>query len=86
MPVGSILAKESIEISKKKMTARIGPLFTMTKLAAGGAPDTNDWLYGGILPNGKVMKFKQSFCHDCHMGWAEQDYLAYPVEEVRVTN
>ena len=86
MPVGSVLAKESIGISKKKKEARTGPLFIMTKLEAGGAPDYGDWLYGGVQPNGKPMKVKQSFCHDCHAGWAEQDMLAYPLEEVRVSN
>lgn len=85
MPVGSVLAKESIKISKKKMKARIGPLFIMTKLEEGGAPETDDWLYGGVQPNGKPMKFKQSFCHDCHVSWEDQDNLAYPLEEVRVS-
>lgn len=86
MPVGSVLAKESISVSIKKKAARVGPLFLMTKLEAGGAPETNDWLYGGLQPNGKPMKFKQSFCHDCHVGWEDQDSLAYPMEEVRVLN
>lgn len=86
MPVGSVLAKESITFSKKKKTARPGPLFIMTKVAAGEAPETNDWVYGGLQPNGKPMKFKQSFCHDCHTAWEDQDYLAYPVEEVRISN
>lgn len=84
MPVGSVLAKESISFSKKKKTARPGPLFVMTKMEAGSIPETGDWLYGGLQPNGKPMKFKQSFCHDCHAGWAEQDFLAYPLEEVRI--
>ena len=86
MPVGSVLAKESIRIHKKKKQAVVGPLFIMTKVAVGSVPETNDWVYGGIQPNGKPMKFKQSFCHDCHAGWAEQDYLAYPLEEVRISN
>lgn len=86
MPVGSVLAKESITISKKNKAARIGPLFLMTKLAEGEAPETADWLYAGLQPNGKPMKFKQSFCHDCHSGWEDQDALAYPLEEVRVSN
>ncbi|MEO9516331.1 MAG: cytochrome P460 family protein [Paracoccaceae bacterium] len=85
MPVGSILAKESISISIKKKKARPGPLFIMTKLEAGGAPETGDWLYAGLQPNGKVMKVKQSFCHDCHVGWEDSDMLAYPLEEVRVS-
>jgi len=84
MPVGSILAKESISISKKKKTARPGPLFIMTKMETGSIPETDDWLYGGLQPNGKPMKFKQSFCHNCHIGWEDQDALAYPLEEVRI--
>ncbi|MGB7244298.1 MAG: cytochrome P460 family protein [Sulfitobacter sp.] len=85
MPVGSVLAKESVSISKKKKMARPGPLFIMTKLDAGGAPETDDWLYGGLQPNGKPMKFKQAFCHDCHAGFEDQDFLAYPLEEVRIS-
>ncbi len=85
MPVGSVLAKESIKVSTKKKKAIVGPLFIMTKLEAGGAPETDDWLYGGVQPNGKPMKFKQSFCHDCHSAWEDQDSLAYPLEDVRVS-
>ena len=84
MPAGSILAKESITISIKKKKARPGPLFLMTKLEAGASPETGDWLYAGLQPNGKVMKVKQSFCHDCHVGWEASDMLAYPLEEVRL--
>ncbi|GGX49478.1 hypothetical protein GCM10007385_17130 [Tateyamaria omphalii] len=84
MPVGSILAKESITISIKKKAARPGPLFIMTKVGTDEAPDTAGWLYAGLQPNGKVMKVKQSFCHDCHAGWEAQDYLGYPLEEVRL--
>lgn len=85
MPVGSILAKESIKITKNS-EARVGPLFLMTKLEAGASPETADWLYGGIQPNGKPMKFSQAFCHDCHVAWEAQDMLAYPLPEVRVSN
>ena len=84
MPVGSVLAKESISFSKKKKTARPGPLFLMTKMETGSIPETDDWLYGGVQPNGKVMKVKQAFCHDCHTAWSERDALAYPLEEVRI--
>ncbi|MEO9650477.1 MAG: cytochrome P460 family protein [Roseobacter sp.] len=84
MPVGSVLAKESISFSKKKKTARPGPLFIMTKMELGSIPETDDWLYSGVQPNGKVMKVKQSFCHDCHTAWGDRDSLAYPLEEVRI--
>ena len=82
MPVGSILAKESFSLSKKGK-ARKGPLFFMTKLAAGEAAKFGDWLYGAFKPNGKVMKVKQSFCHGCHKAFEDQDSLGYPDEDVR---
>jgi len=85
MPVGSVLAKESITVSIKKKAARPGPLFIMTKVGADEAPETAGWLYSGLQPNGKVMKVKQSFCHDCHVGWEVQDHLGYPLEEVRLS-
>jgi hypothetical protein len=86
MPAGSVLAKESITISTKKKEARVGPLFIMTKGEAGSSPETGDWVYAGVQPNGKPMKFKQSFCHDCHVAWEAQDMMAYPIPEVRVSN
>ncbi|MET4102425.1 hypothetical protein ABIE58_001859 [Roseovarius sp. MBR-78] len=86
MPAGSVLAKESITISTKKKTARPGPLFIMTKGEDGSSPDTGDWVYAALMPNGKPMKIKQSFCHDCHVSWEAQDMMAYPIEEVRVSN
>ena len=86
MPVGSILAKESARLNKKKGAVVVGPLFIMTKVEAGTAPETGDWVYSGVLPNGKPMKFKQAFCADCHKGWEAQDDLGYPLEEVRVSN
>lgn len=84
MPVGSILAKESIGLKDGKAVP--GPLFIMTKVAAGQAPDTNDWVYDGVQPNGAKMNFPQKFCHDCHLGFEDRDYLGYPVEDVRVSN
>ncbi len=85
MPVGSVIAKESITISKKKKAARVGPLLIMTKLEKGASPDTADWLYSGVQPSGKPLKVSQKFCHDCHAPYEDQDYLGYPVEEFRIT-
>lgn len=84
IPVGGVLAKESIKIGKEGK-ARVGPLFIMTKVGLEEAPETMGWLYSGVQPNGKPLKFKQAFCHDCHVGWESQDALAYPLEEVRVS-
>ena len=85
MPAGSVMAKESFKV-KKDGTLAVGPLFIMTKLEEGGAPDYGDWLYAALQPSGKTMGIKQSFCHDCHVGWEAQDALAYPLEEVRISN
>ena len=88
MPVGSVLAKESFSLYKKgdkKGQPRVGPLFIMTKVAAGEADETDNWVYSGVQPNGKPLKFKQSFCHDCHAAFEGQDALGYPLEEVRVS-
>lgn len=82
MPVGSILAKESVAV--RKGTGRVGPLFFMTKV--DDAPDYDNWFYSGVQPNGKPLKISQAFCHDCHTAFDNQDSLGYPLEEVRVSN
>ena len=89
MPVGSVLAKESFSLhtkGDKKGQPRVGPLFIMTKVAPGEADETDGWVYAGVQPNGKELKFKQSFCHDCHAAFEGQDALGYPLEEVRIAN
>ncbi len=82
MPVGSVLAQESFGISSG--AGSIGPLFVMTKLEPGAAPDTDDWRYDAVTGTGDTMGISQAFCHDCHVTWEAQDNLAYPIEEVRV--
>mgnify|MGYP000583782055 CR=1 FL=1 len=84
MPVGSILAKESYKL-RNNGNPRPGPLFIMTKVAAGEADEFDNWVYDAVQPNGKTMKIKQSFCHNCHTSWEDQDSLAYPLEDVRVS-
>lgn len=84
MPVGSIIAKESFNVSKKGKVQK-GPLFFMTKVAAGGEADEfGQWVYSANRTNGKVMKIKQSFCHNCHGNYDDQDSMGYPVEDVRL--
>ncbi len=83
MPAGSVLAKESLKITDNA-TVRVGPLFIMTKVAAGEADEFDNWVYSAVQPNGKAMGISQGFCHDCHAAFADQDSLGYPLEEVRV--
>ena len=86
LPVGSILAKESFNVNKKGEMQK-GPLFFMTKVAAGGdAAKYGDWFYAAVQPNGKEMKIKQEFCHGCHGAYDTQDSLGYPSEEVRLSS
>lgn len=82
MPVGAVLAKESIAIRDR--VARAGPLFLMEKLGDAVAPATGGWLYIGFQPSGEAMTFPQSFCHDCHSAFVGQDSLAYPRPELRL--
>lgn len=86
MPVGSVLAKESYKL-KNDGTPRRGPLFIMTKVEAGGeAGEFDNWVYSAVQPNGKNMGVKQSFCHNCHQAFADQDSMGYPDPNVRLSN
>jgi len=82
MPVGAILAKESIGLGHG--AAQVGPLFIMEKVGADAAPDTGGWRYSGVQPNGAELGAPESFCHDCHGAFEGQDSLAYPAEALRV--
>jgi hypothetical protein len=84
MPVGTVIAKESYKL-RKDGTPRLGPLLIMTKVEAGTeAEEFGNWVYSGVQPNGKNMGVKQSFCHDCHSAYADQDNLGYPLDHVRL--
>ena len=85
MPVGSILAKESFNVSKKGKIKK-GPVFFMTKVAASDAKEYGNWIYAAVTPKGKVMKVKQGFCHGCHGAFEDQDSMGYPGEEVRISS
>lgn len=83
MPVGTVIAKESFSISSKGK-AKPGPLFIMEKVAPGTSPKTGDWFYTMVSAKGKpqaINVFKA--CHECHSGFADSDFVGFPVEEVR---
>lgn len=86
MPVGSVLAKESYSLTGDG-APRPGPLFIMTKVEAGGdAEEFGNWVYSAVQPNGKNMGIQQSFCHNCHQAFADQDSMGYPDPSVRLSN
>jgi len=90
MPVGSVVAKDSFSVNSKGQTSA-GPMFLMEKMANGFAPDTGNWRYTMIMPNGVVFgrtngknSSAMEFCAACHGGVAEdQDYLLLLPDEYR---
>lgn len=89
MPVGSILAKDSLTIDATGKAAP-GPLFLLEKMAAGFDSENGDWKYTMIMPNGTiwgVTNGKNSngmrFCSNCHIAAEDYDYLFFLPEEYR---
>lgn len=85
MPAGTLIAKESFAVTDKGKVRR-GPLFFMEKTAAGKSPQTNDWFYYAVAPNGAPMGVPVvKACHQCHNdNFGDRDGLGYPVEEARL--
>lgn len=84
MPAGTVIAKESFSVNAQGK-AKAGPLFFMEKAPAGSSPETNDWYYMMVAPNGAPMAVNVvQACHACHSGFDYRDGLGYPVEEARV--
>jgi hypothetical protein len=85
MPAGTVIVKESFDVSEKG-AAKPGPLFIMQKVEAGKSPETGDWYYMMVSPKGAPVPVPvMQACNACHQGnYAAQDGLGYPVEEVRV--
>ncbi len=93
MPAGGIVAKPTFSISPTG-EALWETLFLMEKAAEGTSPDTNDWLYTAIMPDGTLMgrtlganSDAMVFCASCHMGMgADTDDLTFLPEDYRVRN
>ena len=87
IPAGTVIAKESFAVDKAGK-ARKGPLFLMEKVAEGRSPETMDWYYMAVAPDGTPMRLDvMKACNECHMGnFGHQGGLGYPVEEARVKN
>ncbi len=89
-PVGTVLAKDSITLTDKG-TRFPGAMFVMEKLAEGRSPDTGDWRYLMIIPDGTIFGDTLGddpdlveYCHLCHEDKADQDYVFFVPEEFRV--
>ncbi len=89
LPVGSILAKDSITVSKDGK-AMPGALFLMEKMATGFNYVSGDWRYTMILPDGSLFGTTNGegadrvrFCISCHLAVEQQDHLFYIPREYR---
>ncbi|WP_170383838.1 cytochrome P460 family protein [Ruegeria atlantica] len=87
LPVGSVLAKDSVTVTDEG-NIHPGALFVMEKLPEGTSPDTADWRYIMVLPDGSMFGdttgFRASavaYCHDCHEAVADRDYTFFVPED-----
>ncbi|MHA1528434.1 MAG: cytochrome P460 family protein [Alphaproteobacteria bacterium] len=85
IPAGAVIAKESFAVTVAGKVKK-GPLFIMQKVEAGVSPETNDWYYMAVAPNGTPMAVNvMKACNECHMeNYGFQGGLGYPDPEVRV--
>ncbi len=91
LPQGSILAKDSFEVTPDG-DVLTGPLALMEKMQPGFNPQSRDWRYTMILPDGMVFGItdgegsdRVEFCIECHIAAGDDmDHLFYVPEDYRV--
>lgn len=86
-PAGSVLAKDSMTIMDNGKIYP-GALSVMEKLATGSSPDTADWRYLVILPDGTLFgdtvgeeAEQVDYCHACHAARASKDFVFFVPDE-----
>lgn len=91
-PEGTVLAKDSITIMDNGKFFP-GALFIMEKLRAGKSPDTADWRYVVVNPDGSLygdttgeLSELVAYCHTCHQAKSNKDYVFFIPEEYRINN
>ncbi len=91
LPEGSVLAKDSFEVTTLGDVVT-GPLALMEKMQPGFYPESRDWRYTMILPDGSLFgttKGERServeFCAECHRAAGdEDDHLFFMPQTYRV--
>lgn len=88
-PVGSVLAKDSFVVSDSGRVL-FGALSVMEKMEPGFNPDSGDWRYTLILPDGRVFgrtgssdAYAVEFCQECHVE-SGQDHVFFLPRAYRV--
>ncbi len=90
LPVGSVLAKDSFEVTDRGDVVT-GPLTLMEKMPAGFNREGRDWRYTMIMPDGALFgttngegSERVEFCVECHIAaGAERDHLFFIPEQHR---
>jgi hypothetical protein len=89
MPAGSVLAKDSFTVTDDGEVFGAA-LFLMEKLPPGVSPQTADWRYWMIMPDGSILGDTEddsagevAFCHTCHKSVARDDFLFFVPGEYR---
>ncbi|WP_282170534.1 cytochrome P460 family protein [Ruegeria atlantica] len=92
LPMGSVLAKDSVTVTDEG-NVHPGALFVMEKLGQGTSPETADWRYIMVMPDGSLFGDTMGarsdavvYCHDCHEAVADRDYTFFVPEEYVVGN
>ncbi len=90
LPPGSLLAKDSFTVTAAGGVYP-GPLFLMEKLAPGTSPETDDWRYVMVMPDGSLFgdttgdnSGAVAFCAVCHGTTPETDDLFFLPPALRV--
>lgn len=90
LPVGSVLAKDSFSIRRDGQVLP-GSLFLLEKMQPGFNPESGDWRYTQILPDGSVLGTTKGdnaeyvgYCVPCHAAAGEgRDHLFFPRKPFR---
>lgn len=89
LPVGSIIAKDSITLSNDAVPMP-GALFLMEKMPRGFNYVSGDWRYTMVMPDGSLFGTtngegtqRVKFCISCHLAVEQQDHLFFIPEEYR---
>ncbi|WP_305988249.1 cytochrome P460 family protein [Roseibium sp. MMSF_3544] len=90
LPVGSVLAKDSITVTGDGRVFP-GAMFGMEKLPEGTSPKTADWRYFMVIPDGSIYGDTtgenpdlMTYCHECHLAVEDRDFTFFVPEEYRV--
>ncbi len=90
-PVGAVFAKDAITVTSDNKIFP-GAMFGMEKLVAGANPDTADWRYFVVLPDGTLFGDTTGaepelveYCHACHAAKASDDYVFFVPKAHRLT-